>query len=77
MYLCIGFKIERHRPDGFPVNSKTMKTAKEIAQGIVNAYMQNEGEFIRKQFEGLNDEQAKVMAMTMAALMLKNNLSRI
>ena len=54
-----------------------MKTAKEIAQGIVNAYMQNEGEFIRRQFDGLNDEQAKVMAMAMAVLMLKNNLSRI
>ena len=26
---------------------------------------------------GLNDEQAKVMAMTMAAIMVKNNISRI
>ena len=51
--------------------------AKEIAKGIVNAYMENEGAFIRKQFEGLNDDQAKVMAMAMAALMLKNEMSRI
>lgn len=54
-----------------------MKSVKEIASGIVNAYMEKEGDYIRKQFEGLNDEQAKVMAMAMAALMLKNNISRI
>lgn len=51
--------------------------AKVIARDILNAYMEKEGEFIRKQFEGLNDEQAKVMAMTMAAIMVKNNISRI
>ena len=54
-----------------------MKSVKEIANGIVNAYMEKEGEFIRKQFEGLNDEQAKVMAMAIAAVMVKNNISRI
>jgi len=54
-----------------------MKSVKEIANGIVNAYMEKEGDFIRKHFEGLNDEQAKVMAMAMAALMLKNEISRI
>ena len=51
--------------------------AKVIARNIVNAYMEKEGDFIRKNFEGLNDEQAKVMAMAMAALMLKNEISRI
>ena len=54
-----------------------MKSVKEIASGIVNAYMEKEGEFIRKNFEGLNDEQAKVMAMAMAAIMVKNNIGRI
>ena len=54
-----------------------MKSVKEIASGIVNAYMEKEGDFIRKHFEGLNDDQAKVMAMAMAALMLKNEISRI
>ena len=55
----------------------TVMNAKVIARDILNAYMEKEGEFIRKQFEGLNDEQAKVMAMTMAAIMVKNNISRI
>ena len=39
--------------------------------------MKNEGEFIRKQFVGLNDEQAKQMAMVMAAIMLKNEIANI
>ena len=54
-----------------------MKSVKEIASGIVNAYMEKEADFIRKNFEGLIDEQAKVMAMAMAAIMLKNNIGRI
>lgn len=55
----------------------TVMNAKVIARDILNAYMEKEGEFIRKQFDGLNDEQAKVMAMAMAAIMVKNNISRI
>lgn len=54
-----------------------MANVMEIARGIVDAYMKNEGDFIRRNFEGLNDEQAKVMAMVMAGIMLKNNLNRI
>ena len=55
----------------------TVMNAKVIARDILNAYMEKEGEFIRKQFEGLNDDQAKVMAMAIAAVMVKNNISRI
>ena len=55
----------------------TVMNAKVIARDILNAYMEKEGEFIRKQFDGLNDEQAKVMAMAIAAVMVKNNISRI
>ena len=55
----------------------TVMNAKVIARDILNAYMEKEGAFIRKQFDGLNDEQAKVMAMAMAAIMVKNNISRI
>ena len=51
--------------------------AKIIARNIVNAYMANEGDFIRKNFEGLNDEQAKQMAMVMAVVMLKNEIRNI
>lgn len=51
--------------------------AKEIAENIVNAYKRNNGDFISKMFLGLTDEQAKVMAMTMAAIMLKNEITNI
>jgi len=51
--------------------------AKEIARNIVNAYMAKDGEFIRSNFAGLNDEQAKEMAMVMAAVILKNEIANI
>lgn len=50
---------------------------KKIANEILNAYMQSEGDYIRSKFEGLNDEQAMQMAMVMAAIMLKNNINNI
>ena len=70
---------ETTQPPGRVSGTKqtTVMKAKVIARDILNAYMEKEGEFIRKQFDGLNDEQAKVMAMAMAAIMVKNNISRI
>lgn len=51
--------------------------AKIIARNILDAYMAKDGDFIRAHFEGLNDEQAKVMAMVFAAIMVKNEMPRI
>ena len=70
---------ETTQPPGRVSGTKitTVMNAKVIARDILNTYMEKEGEFIRKQFEGLNDEQAKVMAMAIAAVMVKNNISRI
>lgn len=56
---------------------KSEADAKEIAENIVNAYKRNNGDFISKMFLGLTDEQAQVMAMTMAAIMLKNEITNI
>ena len=70
---------ETTQPPGRVSGTKitTVMNAKVIARDILNTYMEKEGEFIREQFEGLNDEQAKVMAMAIAAVMVKNNISRI
>ena len=54
-----------------------MTLEKKIANDILSAYMKSEGDYIRSKFEGLDDAQAMQMAMTLAALMLKNNLQNI